>query len=107
MVDPTSPWCPGRREPSSARTQGGPISGDIGPTEDAAMRRFAAAAPPRRGFPPQGYDQARGDVGSTICLAGLDLFPRGLVGGPLRDELLEVDRGGEPVRVADSQRIGR
>src|SRR4249919_379729 len=34
------------REPSSARTQGGSISGHIDPTEDAAMRRFAAAAPP-------------------------------------------------------------
>ncbi|MDQ3672482.1 MAG: flippase-like domain-containing protein [Actinomycetota bacterium] len=34
---------PGAREASSARTQGGSICRHIGPTEDAAMRRFAAA----------------------------------------------------------------
>ncbi len=34
------------RIPSEARTQGGPISVDIGPTEDTASRRDAAAKLP-------------------------------------------------------------
>jgi len=40
--------------------------GNIGPTEDAAMRRFAAAAPPPPACTRQPYVQARGNWESTI-----------------------------------------
>src|SRR5689334_5856760 len=43
----STPLCGlGGCEPRSARTQGAFIPGRMGATEDAAMRRFAAAAPP-------------------------------------------------------------
>ena len=59
MVDPDSRDVLGGCEPSSARTQGAVIPGRMGATEDAAMRRFAAAAPPRSESPPQPDVQAR------------------------------------------------
>src|SRR5919201_5457571 len=51
------------REPSSARTQGAHILvGNMGATEDAVMRRFAAAAPPTpRRLDTSRGGQARGD----------------------------------------------
>jgi len=54
-------------EPSSARTQGAPILDEcIAATEDAAMRRFPAAATPPLGDTPQPDVQARGDWESII-----------------------------------------
>src|SRR6185503_7104959 len=70
MGDSQFTGCPGRREPSSARTQGGPISGHIGPTEDAAMRRFAAAAPRALPNPSLRSGRARGSRRSIISSGG-------------------------------------
>src|SRR5690349_10897680 len=51
MVGSTPRCVLGGCEPSSARTQGAFIADSMGATEDAAMRRFAAAAPPANRTP--------------------------------------------------------
>jgi hypothetical protein len=66
MIDPAPPCVLSGGEASSARIEGGRDIGNIGPTEDAAMRRFPAAATGVTAGSRLPYVQTRGGVESII-----------------------------------------
>src|SRR3954470_13638019 len=83
--------------------------GTINPASRYAATGSDSQARPGRHRRRKGNPRRRRTLCASLMawLACLDLFPGGLVCGPLWDKLLEVHRCREPVRIADPKGVGR